>query len=160
MPRPCNFFRNSWYLLPTMVFAFSISHAFAIVPLAVYLFWSFSKWSRLPPGPRGLPLIGNLLDMPTSDDWLQYRRWSQELRTSCVALVWFLVLKPRIESDIIYLNVCGTSIVVLNSLESILDLLEKRSSKYSSRFAGQSFFRHSELSFSPDLGCQCSPNCA
>ena len=37
------------------------------------------------------------------------------------------------ESDIIHLNACGMHIVVLNSLESISDLLEKRSAIYSSR---------------------------
>ncbi|KZP29745.1 cytochrome P450 [Athelia psychrophila] len=74
------------------------------------------KRLKYPPGPRGLPLIGNLLDMPTTDDWLQYRQWSKEFK-----------------SDIIYLNVCGTQMVVTNTMESTLDLLERRSSKYSSR---------------------------
>ncbi|KZP23290.1 cytochrome P450 [Athelia psychrophila] len=54
--------------------------------------------------------------MPTSDDWQQYRKWSQEFK-----------------SDIIYLNVFGTQMVVTNTLKSTLDLLERRSSKYSSR---------------------------
>ncbi|KZP13878.1 cytochrome P450 [Athelia psychrophila] len=75
-----------------------------------------SKRPKPPPGPRGLPLIGNLLDMPTSEDWLQYRKWSEEFK-----------------SDVIYLNIFGTHMVVTNTLESTLDLLERRSSKYSSR---------------------------
>lgn len=33
----------------------------------------------LPPGPRGLPLIGNLLDMPKSSEWKVYHKWSREL---------------------------------------------------------------------------------
>ncbi|KZP16288.1 cytochrome P450 [Athelia psychrophila] len=57
-----------------------------------------------------------MLDMPTSDEWLQYTKWSEEFK-----------------SDIIYLNVLGTQIVVTNTLESTLDLLERRSSKYSGR---------------------------
>ncbi|KZP29740.1 cytochrome P450 [Athelia psychrophila] len=75
-----------------------------------------AKKSTYPPGPRGLPLIGNLLDMPKKDAWLQYREWSEEFK-----------------SDIIHLDVFGTHIVVTNTLESTLDLLERRSYKYSSR---------------------------
>ncbi|KZP26041.1 cytochrome P450 [Athelia psychrophila] len=79
--------------------------------VALYVGWN-PKRPKHPPGPRGLPLIGNLLDMPTGDEWLQYRKK---------------------ESDIIYLNVLGTQIVITNTLESTLDLLERRSSKYSGR---------------------------
>lgn len=38
-----------------------------------------------------------------------------------------------IESDIIHLNVCGTRIIVLNSLKVVVDLFDKRSAIYSSR---------------------------
>lgn len=31
----------------------------------------------LPPGPKGLPIIGNLLDMPTDKPWLVYHEWSK-----------------------------------------------------------------------------------
>ncbi|PPQ85587.1 hypothetical protein CVT25_000031, partial [Psilocybe cyanescens] len=70
----------------------------------------------LPPGPKGLPLIGNLRDVPTSFAWKTYHKWCKELDT-----------------DILYLNVAGTSIVVLDSAEAVLELCEKRSSIYSDR---------------------------
>ncbi|THU81062.1 cytochrome P450 [Dendrothele bispora CBS 962.96] len=74
------------------------------------------RYSPLPPGPKKLPLIGNLLDFPTSFEWETYARWGKEYN-----------------SDIIHLDVAGTSLVILNSLEASMDLLDKRSSIYSSR---------------------------
>ncbi|KAJ7454671.1 cytochrome P450 [Mycena latifolia] len=70
----------------------------------------------LPPGPKKWPLIGNWLSMPSSSEWETYRRWSQEY-----------------DSDVIHLNVAGTSIVVLSSVEVAEDLLDKRSGIYSDR---------------------------
>ncbi|KAF8960408.1 cytochrome P450 [Flammula alnicola] len=71
----------------------------------------------LPPGPKGLPLIGNLRDMPTNGfEWYTYHKWSKELGT-----------------DILHLNVAGTSLIVLDTAEAVTDLLEKRSSIYSGR---------------------------
>jgi hypothetical protein len=39
------------------------------------------------------------------------------------------------DSDIIHLNVAGTSVIVLSSLEAAVNLLEKRSAIYSDRQA-------------------------
>ncbi|KAF9256772.1 cytochrome P450 [Marasmius fiardii PR-910] len=70
----------------------------------------------LPPGPRRLPIIGNLLDMPKSFPALRFVEMGKELK-----------------SDIIYLNVSGTKFLVLNSLQAADDLLDNRSSIYSGR---------------------------
>lgn len=34
-----------------------------------------------PPGPRGLPLIGNILDMPTEQEWLTFAQWGDKWGT-------------------------------------------------------------------------------
>ncbi|KAJ8508610.1 hypothetical protein ONZ45_g9134 [Pleurotus djamor] len=70
----------------------------------------------LPPGPRKLPLIGNLLSAPTQYQWVKYAQWSKELDT-----------------DIIHLQVFGTSIIVLNSFESAQEILNRRSALSSGR---------------------------
>ncbi|KAL1725532.1 cytochrome P450 [Schizophyllum commune] len=74
------------------------------------------RYLPLPPGPKGLPLIGNFFDMPTMYEWEKYMEWAKQYDT-----------------DILYLNVAGKSIVVLDTYEACNELLEKRSRYYSSR---------------------------
>ena len=38
-----------------------------------------SKNLPLPPSPKGWPLIGNLLDIPSHSEWITYHKWSKEL---------------------------------------------------------------------------------
>lgn len=33
------------------------------------------RQAPLPPGPRGLPFIGNVLDMPSEKEWLTFAQW-------------------------------------------------------------------------------------
>ncbi|KAJ7263551.1 cytochrome P450 [Mycena rebaudengoi] len=67
----------------------------------------------LPPGPRKLPLVGNLLEIPADLAWEKYMEWSKEYN-----------------SDTIHLNLAGQSVIVLSSLEATEALLEKRSALY------------------------------
>ena len=68
-----------------------------------------------PPGPKPLPIIGNVLDMPKSYYWITYADWAKRY------------------GDVIHANVLGTHYIILNSLEAVEDLLEKRSAIYSDR---------------------------
>ncbi|KAF7975968.1 hypothetical protein HWV62_8106 [Athelia sp. TMB] len=86
-----------------------------LVFAAVYLAKA-KNMSRYPPGPPGSFLIGNMFDMPTSEQQVQYKKWAQEYK-----------------SDVIHLNILGTHIVILNSLEAVMDLMKKRSAIYSAR---------------------------
>ncbi|KAJ3516119.1 hypothetical protein NLJ89_g1327 [Agrocybe chaxingu] len=70
----------------------------------------------LPPGPKRLPFIGNLLDLPKHSQWEAYHKWCRDLDT-----------------DILYLNFAGTDLIVLDTSEAANDLLERRSSNYSGR---------------------------
>jgi len=68
-----------------------------------------------PPGPRPLPIIGNLLDIPKEFSWLAYTRFSKAY------------------GDILSFHIFGQVIVVLNTAKAAKDLLDKRGDVYSDR---------------------------
>ncbi|KIJ35821.1 hypothetical protein M422DRAFT_180097, partial [Sphaerobolus stellatus SS14] len=68
-----------------------------------------------PPGPRGLPLIGNALDMPKEREWETYMKWADKY------------------GELVYVKVFQTNIVIVNSRRLAYELFEKRSSNYSDR---------------------------
>ncbi|KAK0194039.1 hypothetical protein F5146DRAFT_416501 [Armillaria mellea] len=70
---------------------------------------------RLPPGSKGLPLIGNLWDIPAEYSWLTYAKWSATY------------------GDVLYLDTPGSPIIILSSAQATTELLEKRSGNYSDR---------------------------
>ncbi|KZP18991.1 cytochrome P450 [Athelia psychrophila] len=85
--------------------------------LATLYYSLFRKASRYPPGPKGWPIIGNLLDAPRpGSPWIEYH-----------------AMCKKYNSDMVYLRILGQSILVLDSFEAINDLLEKRSNINSSR---------------------------
>ncbi|KXN82772.1 O-methylsterigmatocystin oxidoreductase [Leucoagaricus sp. SymC.cos] len=91
--------------------------------LALYLYLR-KRRSRgslpLPPGPKGWPIIGNMLDMPTEFEWKTYNEWCKKYGT-----------------DILHVPVMGTNLIVLDSAEAVFDLMERRSSIYSDSMAGE-----------------------
>ncbi|KDQ24006.1 hypothetical protein PLEOSDRAFT_1059179 [Pleurotus ostreatus PC15] len=87
-----------------------------LATFAAFRRWKLIKRLPLPPGPRRVPLLGNLFQLPRRNGWLQFKQWSKHFG-----------------SDILYLNVAGVSVIVLNSTDAANDLLSRRSSIYSSR---------------------------
>ncbi|CAE6474941.1 unnamed protein product [Rhizoctonia solani] len=71
---------------------------------------------RHPPSPPSLPFVGNLFSIPNDNEHLA-----------------FLKLGEQLKSDIVYLEILGQKIIVLNSAEAASDLLDKRSVLYSDR---------------------------
>ncbi|KAK7681760.1 hypothetical protein QCA50_015107 [Cerrena zonata] len=80
--------------------------------------WLKSTPSRslpLPPGPKRYPVIGSLLHVPVDLPWKTFHEWS------------------KIYGDVVYVKIPHKKIVVLDSIEAVLDLFEKRSEIYSDR---------------------------
>lgn len=109
-----------------------------VAAILAYFIWSRQSRARSlphPPGPPGLPLIGNLRDMPPDPAWTTYLSWSERYGNfSSTQMACRLIIACTLESDIIRLNVLGRNIIILNSLIASVDLLERRSSIYSDRY--------------------------
>ncbi|KAJ7586754.1 cytochrome P450, partial [Mycena floridula] len=86
------------------------------VVLGLWLLCRYERRVRLPcpPGPKGLPLLGNIA-IPSEHQWLRFAELTKEY------------------GDIFSLTVLGKKIIVLGSVKAVTDLLEKRSVDYSSR---------------------------
>jgi len=71
----------------------------------------------LPPGPKALPIFGNLFGFPIIGQWKAYARWGKEL-----------------DSGIIHFgNVLGKHMIVINDFETAKELLNRRATIYSGR---------------------------
>ncbi|KAB5591014.1 O-methylsterigmatocystin oxidoreductase [Ceratobasidium theobromae] len=108
-------------LFPSMLSYAEAGLVAATVGSSAYLFYreKLARASKLPlpPSPAGAyPLLGHALALPTSNEHLTYSKWSRELK-----------------SDIISMTALGQTIVVLNSVEAAIDLMDRRSAIYSDR---------------------------
>ncbi|KAK0113016.1 hypothetical protein ONS95_014726 [Cadophora gregata] len=84
----------------------------AALPVLI-LFNDLWTWYRMPPGPTPVPFIGNKL--PTSKPWIQFQEWSKKYGP--IFTIW-VGRRPTI---------------VVSDPQVAVDLMEKRSTKYSSR---------------------------
>lgn len=111
----------------------------AFAALLIYRMWYRKRFEKflgysLPPGPRGLPLIGNLLDMPSEKEWLTFAEWGKKYGKPTVTFIKYLIsLLLFLKGPICHVNVFGRQIFILNTYEAMVDLLERRSQNYSER---------------------------
>ncbi|KAF8912380.1 hypothetical protein CPB85DRAFT_1434435 [Mucidula mucida] len=94
-------------------FAPSYYSAFLLVFAAVAAGWAFTKKRNqlpYPPGPRRDPFIGHLRSMPLLEEQADvFHGWA------------------KIYGDVIFLEVLGKKLLILDSVEAVNELLEKRS---------------------------------
>ena len=111
--------------------------AFVLSTLAFFvLCWMNGQRQRrnFPPGPKKYPFIGNLLSMPSALEWETFAKWGKEYSPYGSRLWSSVYLMLCLDSDIIHVNALGTSMIILNSYKVATDLLDQRSSTYSSRW--------------------------
>ncbi|KAI0289331.1 cytochrome P450 [Russula brevipes] len=97
----------------------------AVIDLALLLTFLFAiqsfrdhrkrKGLPYPPGPRPLPVIGNLLDIPREFSWLTYTELAKK------------------HGDVMSFHIPGQVIVILGSTKATKDLLERRGHTFSDR---------------------------
>ncbi|KZT41973.1 cytochrome P450 [Sistotremastrum suecicum HHB10207 ss-3] len=94
--------------------------ALSVVGLVAFK-WIISRASSthsklpLPPGPKLAPIVGNLFQFPRELPWIKYREWGLEY------------------GDVVYLRAINRNIILINSHQAALDLLEHKSVIFSSR---------------------------
>ncbi|KAF5365846.1 hypothetical protein D9757_012801 [Collybiopsis confluens] len=106
------FTQSIWDLLQRNVTLVTVATVIcSLVSLGRYV---NSPWRRLPPGPRGLPFLGNALDL-SQHQWLKFTEWRKDY------------------GEIVYVSALGQPIIVLNSKKVAADLLDRRAAIYSDR---------------------------
>lgn len=88
---------------------------FCVMQIVRYLYHSLRSTQDLPPGPKPLPLIGNLHQLPKTRQWYEFYRWSKEY------------------GPVMYLSMAGQPFVVISSDAAAQDLLSRRGQQYSDR---------------------------
>lgn len=100
---------------------------FSALAFTTYLIFKYLQQRSkepLPPGPKGLPLLGNVLDLPPPGtiEWIHWQKHKEKY------------------GPISSVSVLGQLFVILHDKQTIMDLLETRSLKSASRpklvFAG------------------------
>ncbi|KAF8511560.1 cytochrome P450 [Hysterangium stoloniferum] len=92
------------------LFYITLGIIFVILPLQL-----LSKRPRYPPGPSGLPIIGNTLQIPFDKPWKYFERLHKKY------------------GDIVQLSLGGDNVLILSHPDDAEELLGKRSFNYSSR---------------------------
>lgn len=75
----------------------------------------FGSSVSLPPGPKGLPIIGNLFDLPKAYNWIQWAKYRD------------------LYGPISSLTVLGQHFIIINDQNAAIELLDRKSLIYSDR---------------------------
>lgn len=62
-----------------------VSAVVSLIALTLWLGYNYTKPKhRYPPGPKGLPILGSLLDINNERPWITYGQWTKQYGKSRV----------------------------------------------------------------------------
>ncbi|KAJ6585681.1 cytochrome P450 [Mycena capillaripes] len=85
----------------------------AVLCIFLLRLFKMNRRAKLPPGPPGIIFFGNLFQL-SSRVWLKFTSW-------------------KTYGSVVYLDIAGQPIIVLNNAKAAVDLLDRRASLYSDR---------------------------
>ena len=123
-------------MIPDTLLQLTISRIALIAALVVFLLVRYvtSPWRKVPPGPNSLPFIGHAFRL-YDKDWMFEKDIKREFRASNTISSHSRpqVHKSETLEHMMYLNALGQPILVINSLKTAFELLDRRASIYSDR---------------------------
>ncbi|KAK9900252.1 putative O-methylsterigmatocystin oxidoreductase [Cystobasidium minutum MCA 4210] len=102
-------------------FDFKVAFVVALIAIVVYTFKQHNDFNKRKggaktlPGPKGAPIIGNLRQIPAVKPWVALKQWGDEF------------------GPLYRLRLGVQEVVVVSSADHAIELLDRRSPKYSSR---------------------------
>ncbi|ESK88109.1 cytochrome p450 [Moniliophthora roreri MCA 2997] len=92
----------------------TLSYALLLLVICV-VYFSTRRSGRLPPGPKGYPIVGNTFQLDPNRPWHTFVQWKKEY------------------GDIVYFRLFNQDVILLNSAKAAGDLLDRRATNYSQR---------------------------
>jgi hypothetical protein len=110
----------------------------SVVLFAGYLLWQALNRSHnlpLPPGPKGYPVIGNLLGFPSTQPWRVFAEWSEKWGELPVVQAYYNLINVKccLVGGIMSVNIIGQTMVIINDPQIVVDILDKTGSTFADR---------------------------
>ena len=114
-------------ILPVVVYvSIALGSIYALRTIKSY------RKGKLPPGPKGLPILGNLFQLSLTP-WKEFEVWKNQYGTSAHLSLIFEADFAFNAGPLVYITVGGQGILILNTHQVAVDLLDRRGHIYSDR---------------------------
>ena len=118
---------------PTIFLSMSWSPGVVLVLIflgagALSVYATAQRQGRRPPGPRGLPFIGNILQIPKDKQWLVWDKWAKTYGGFHCFTGPSRVTDDDsfVPGDVVCFSILGSENIVLSSYEAATELLDSR----------------------------------